>query len=71
MPARDFTAEYNQPEPYRWTIGLLLGLGVLINYFDRVNLSVSHDALVQSFSITPAVFGQLSAAYCLVFCFCA
>ncbi len=29
----------------RWRIAWLLGLGVLVNYFDRVNLSVSHAAL--------------------------
>ncbi|MEJ1975698.1 MAG: hypothetical protein WDN49_05990 [Acetobacteraceae bacterium] len=26
---------------HRWGIGLLLGAGVLVNYFDRVNLSVA------------------------------
>ncbi len=70
MPGRGSTADYNQPESYRWSIGLLLGLGVLVNYFDRVNLSVSHDALVQSFGITPAVFGQLSAAYSWTYAAC-
>ena len=69
MPSEPF-AEYNAPERYRWTIGLLLGLGVLVNYFDRVNLSVSHEALVQSFGITPAVFGQLSAAYSWTYAAC-
>ena len=33
----------------RWIIALLLGVGVLVNYFDRVNLSVSHDALFAEF----------------------
>lgn len=71
MPAaEDLTLEYSTPEPYRWTIGLLLGLGVLVNYFDRVNLSVSHDALVESFHITPAAFGQLSAAYSWTYAAC-
>ncbi len=70
MPARSYTADYNRPESYRWTIGLLLGLGVLVNYFDRVNLSVSHDALVQSFGISPATFGQLSAAYSWTYAAC-
>src|SRR6267154_5584763 len=33
-----------QPVPRRrWGIAMLLGLGVLVNYFDRVNLSVSRD----------------------------
>ena len=64
------TAEYSAPEPYRWTIGLLLAVGVLVNYFDRVNLSVSHDALVKGFRITPAAFGQLSAAYSWTYAAC-
>ena len=65
-----FSTERKAAEPYRWAIGLLLGLGVLVNYFDRVNLSVSHDALVTSFGITPAVFGQLSAAYSWTYAAC-
>jgi MFS transporter, ACS family, D-galactonate transporter len=47
----------------RWRIALLLGLGVLVNYFDRVNLSVSHNALVATFGITDVIFGYLSSAY--------
>ncbi len=51
-------------------LALLLALGVLVNYFDRVNLSVSHDALVKTFNITPDVFGQLSAAYSWTYAAC-
>src|SRR5260370_3867421 len=47
----------------RWTIVLLLGAGVLVNYFDRVNLSVSRDALQASFGISAVMFGYLSSAY--------
>ena len=47
----------------RWTIALLLGVGVLVNYFDRVNLSVSRDALQVSFGISAVMFGYLSSAY--------
>lgn len=47
----------------RWGIAVLLGVGVLINYFDRVNLSVSHDALVHDFHITDVTFGLLASAY--------
>jgi sugar phosphate permease len=47
----------------RWTIALLLGVGVLVNYFDRVNLSVSRDALQTSFGISAVMFGYLSSAY--------
>lgn len=47
----------------RWRIAWLLGIGILVNYFDRVNLSVSHDALVGAFGISDVVFGYLSSAY--------
>jgi sugar phosphate permease len=47
----------------RWKIALLLGAGVLVNYFDRVNLSVSRDALQASFGISAVMFGYLSSAY--------
>ena len=50
-------------ERRRWTIAFLLGLGVLVNYFDRVNLSVSHDSLVAEFGITDITFGFLLGAY--------
>src|SRR6187402_3526704 len=70
MADRDLLLQRTAAEPYRWTIGLLLGVGVLVNYFDRVNLSVSHDALVGSFGITPQVFGQLSAAYSWTYAAC-
>jgi sugar phosphate permease len=47
----------------RWRIAWLLALGVLVNYFDRVNLSVSHDALIATFGISAITFGYLSSAY--------
>ena len=47
----------------RWTIAVLLGVGVLVNYFDRVNLSVSHDALRADFGINDITFGFLLGAY--------
>ena len=47
----------------RWRIALLLGLGVLVNYFDRVNLSVSHNDLYATFGISDITFGYLLAAY--------
>jgi sugar phosphate permease len=41
----------------------LLALGVLVNYFDRVNLSASHAALITTFGISNVAFGYLSGAY--------
>jgi MFS transporter, ACS family, D-galactonate transporter len=51
----------------RWGIAWLLGIGVLVNYFDRVNLSVSHDALIAAFGISNIAFGYLSSAYNLTY----
>jgi ACS family D-galactonate transporter-like MFS transporter len=47
----------------RWKIAVLLGFGVLVNYFDRVNLSVAGDALHDAFGMTPVMFGYLLSAY--------
>lgn len=47
----------------RWMIAWLLGLGVLINYVDRVSLSVSQAALQTSFGISTVQFGYLLSAY--------
>jgi MFS family permease len=47
----------------RWIIAWLLGFGVLINYFDRVNLSVSQAALHATFGISTVTFGYLLSAY--------
>jgi MFS transporter, ACS family, D-galactonate transporter len=47
----------------RWGIAVLLGFGILVNYFDRVNLSVSRDALRDTFGISTVLFGFLLSAY--------
>jgi ACS family D-galactonate transporter-like MFS transporter len=47
----------------RWGIAFLLGFGVLVNYFDRVNLSVSQEALHNAFGISTVTFGFLLSAY--------
>jgi MFS family permease len=54
----------------RWRIAVLLGAGVLVNYFDRVNLSVSHAALTSEFGISDIVFGYLLSAYNLTYAVC-
>ena len=54
----------------RWRIAWLLGVGVLVNYFDRVNLSVSHAALVTTFGISTVTFGYLSGAYNWTYAVC-
>jgi len=54
----------------RWRIAWLLGFGVLVNYFDRVNLSVSHAALYTAFGISNITFGYLSGAYSWTYAMC-
>ena len=54
----------------RWRIAWLLGLGVLVNYFDRVNLSVSQAALFSTFGISSVTFGYLSGAYNWTYAMC-
>ena len=54
----------------RWGIAWLLSFGVLVNYFDRVNLSVSQDALRAAFGISPLMFGYLSSAYSWTYAAC-
>jgi len=47
----------------RWGIALLLGFGVLVNYFDRVNLSDYLVALDATFGVSTVMFGYLLSAY--------
>src|SRR5208282_922538 len=47
----------------RWRIAFLLALGVLVSFFDRINLSVSREALNISFGMSLVAFGYLSSAY--------
>lgn len=57
---------FQQLQPHgrrRWRIAWLLGFGVLVNYFDRVNLSVSQDALNTAFGVSTVAFGVLASAY--------
>ncbi len=58
------------PHARRWRIAWLLSVGVLVNYFDRVNLSVSHAALITSFGISNIAFGYLSGAYNWTYALC-
>lgn len=47
----------------RWRIAFLLAFGVLVNYIDRINLSVAQQALHAEFGITTITFGYLLSAY--------
>ncbi len=47
----------------RWLIAFVLAFGVLVNYFDRVNLSVAKEALQKEFHMSNIAFGYLLSAY--------
>jgi MFS family permease len=47
----------------RWGIALLLGASVLINYFDRISLSVAGPILRQEFHINALQLGVLFSAF--------
>lgn len=47
----------------RWRIAVLLGIGVLVNFFDRVNVSVAFSSLHAEWGITAVTFGYLASAY--------
>ena len=54
----------------RWRIAWLLAAGVIVSYFDRVNLTVSHDALVHDFGLSAIAFGFLAGAYNWTYALC-
>src|ERR1700761_3734326 len=47
----------------RWIIGILLGAGVLVNYIDRISLSVAAPQLQHDFHLSPQVIGLLFSAF--------
>lgn len=47
----------------RWLMGCLLGTGVLVNYIDRINLSVAAPQLKEAFGFTSVELGVLFSAY--------
>jgi sugar phosphate permease len=47
----------------RWAIGLLLAVGVLVNYIDRISLSVAAPQLQHDLGLSPAEVGILFSAF--------
>jgi sugar phosphate permease len=47
----------------RWYIGGLLGVGMFVNYIDRVNLSVATPAIMGDFGISASQMGVISSAF--------
>jgi MFS transporter, ACS family, D-galactonate transporter len=47
----------------RWRVAFLLAFGVVIAYFDRINVSVSQEALNATFGVSLIVFGYIASAF--------
>ena len=47
----------------RWGIAVLLGVGVLVNYFDRSNLSVAEGPLSAELGLSPGQMGILLSSF--------
>lgn len=47
----------------RWAIAILLGVGILINYFDRVNISVATKPLEGQFHLSAGQMGIILSSY--------
>lgn len=57
-------AQAAQAIPHRrWTIGVLLAAGVLVNYIDRISVSVAAPQLQHEFGLSPEELGLLFSAF--------
>ena len=57
-------AQATQAIPHRrWTIGVLLAAGVLVNYIDRISVSVAAPQLQHEFGLSPEELGLLFSAF--------
>jgi len=63
--------DFNSPRVprRRWRMAFLLAFGVVIGFFDRINLAVSQQALHTSFGISLIAFGYLSSAFSWTYAF--
>jgi MFS family permease len=48
---------------HRWWIGVLLGSGILVNYFDRINLSVAAPQLQHEFGLSETEIGFVFSVF--------
>jgi sugar phosphate permease len=47
----------------RWAIAILLGIGIVINYLDRVNISVATKPLEQQFHLSAGAMGIILSSF--------
>ena len=54
----------------RWRIGVLLGIGVLVNYLDRLSLSAAAPQLQHAFALSPVQVGWFLSAFFWSYALC-
>jgi MFS transporter, ACS family, D-galactonate transporter len=47
----------------RWRMAILMGIGILINYFDRTNMSVAAKPMMHEYNLSKAQFGVLLSSF--------
>jgi len=57
------TADTSPIPRRRWRVAFLLALGVIIGYFDRINIAVSQPMLCATFGVSLITFGYLASAF--------
>ncbi|MFP3125254.1 MFS transporter [Ectobacillus funiculus] len=48
---------------HRWSIVILIAFGVIVNYFDRINMSIAMPLLQKEFDLTPGQMGIFLSAF--------
>ncbi len=48
---------------WRWFIAILLGVGIVINYFDRVNISAAAKPLIQEYHLSNGDLGLILSSF--------
>lgn len=48
---------------YRWRIGMLIGMGIIVSYLDKVNISVAGSYMAKEFGWSNAQLGFLFSAF--------
>src|SRR5579885_2299538 len=48
---------------WRWFIAILLGVGIVINYFDRVNISAAAKPLIQEYHLSNGDLGLIVSSF--------
>jgi hypothetical protein len=47
----------------RWGISILLSLGIVVNYFDRINISIATKPLMREFGLNLSQMGIILSAF--------